>query len=96
MDTRQMMHDGTEVSSVELTVDSMERLGLIGFSVPDPPPTPTTIDVTFLMQIILILVGTILAVVGLFVRSPWLIVIGLIVAVAGYFLAGWIAGLIWG
>ena len=62
--------------------------------VPEPPPTPETVDIVPLMQIILVLLGAIVAVVGLLMRSPWLIVIGLIVAVAGYFLAGFIAGLV--
>ncbi len=96
LDTDRIVRDGVEVSSVDLKVDSMERLGLIGFNVPDPPPTPTTIDVTLLMQIILLLAGAMLTVIGLLVRAPWMAVFGMIVAVAGYYLAGWIAGMIWG
>ena len=94
LDIRNIVSDGTETSSVDLEVSSMERLGLIGFDVPEPPPTPETVDIVPLVQIILILLGAIVAVVGLFVRNPWLVVIGIVVAVAGYFLAGFIAGLV--
>lgn len=94
MDTANIVHNGTEVSSVELTVDSMERLGLIGFTNPGVPDVPKTVDIVPLVQIIIILIGAIVAIAGLFVRNPWLIVIGIVVAVAGYFLAGFIAGLV--
>lgn len=95
LDVGNIVANGSETSSISLEVASMERLGLIGFDVPEVPDTPATIDVVFLLQIIIVLLGAVVAVAGLATRNPWLILIGALIAVVGYLLAGWIAGMIW-
>lgn len=92
LDTRNIIYDGTEVSYMDLEVDSMERLGLIGYDAPKPPTPPKTVDVVPLIQAIVILIGAIVAVIGLGTRSPWIIIAGIVIAIAGYFLAGWVVG----
>lgn len=93
--TMNIVEDGVEVSETHLEVESMERLGLIGFDVPDVPEPPETVDIVPLIQIIIVLIGAIVAVAGLFTRNFWLILIGALVAVVGYFLASYIAGLVY-
>lgn len=95
LDIRSIIHDGKEVSGVDLEVESMERLGLIGYDAPDPSDPPKTVDIVPLIQIVAILIGAIVAIIGLATGSPWMMVAGIVVAIAGYMVAGWVAGMIY-
>ena len=86
--------DGTEVSSIDLTVDSMYRLGLIGYEGGDAVAVPDGTDITALVMIVAVLIGAILAIVGLWTSSWWAVLLGLIVALAGVAFADVIAGAI--
>lgn len=97
VDAKNIIKDGNEVSSVSMTVNSIRLLGYLDFSPPKPHPSPHVVDIVPFIRVICVLLGAMIAVIGLVIRVPWIVLIGAIIAVAGWFASSFVAGLMfWG
>lgn len=94
-------YDGQEVPRMVITVKSLQDIAnkLIVEPNPTPDPVPPIVDISALIAVIFALIGAIIAIAGLYIRSPLLVIIGLIVIGGGYYfranlaslIAGWLA-----
>lgn len=78
---RNIFRDGVETSEVSLAPRSMSYLGLIGLTPVDPVDPVRVADLAKVMMAVGLLVGGLVAVIGLVSGQRWLLVAGIVMAI---------------
>ena len=74
LDVKQIMHHGEAVDSVALTIMEIEEWDLI--VMPKPHDVPQLYNVAGLVQVIGLLIGVLIAMLGVATRQYWLLIVG--------------------